>query len=233
MASIKRLYLHSDIYDSFLTKLVQLTKELKQGIPTEPGVDIGAMVNEEQLNIVDKMVKIGVDEGAKVLTGGQRNPNLKGYFYEPTILANATNDMKVVQEEIFGPVLFVLKFTDINEVTEMVNNNQYGLTSCIWTKDVKFGQKIAEDIDTGTVMVNEVVYTFALASTPWGGTKNSGIGRSHGKLGFYDVARPLHINIDQYEGPDLWWMPYDKNYQNLVENFKIIANSLVVKNLDD
>ena len=232
-ASVKRLYLHSDIYDTFLTKLIQLTKELKQGIPTERGVDIGAMINEEQLNLVDKMVKIGVDEGAKILTGGQRNPNLKGYFYEPTILADATNDMKVVQEEIFGPVLVVLKFTNDNEVIEMVNNNQYGLTSCVWTKDLKYGQKIAEEIDTGTVMINEVVYTFALAPTPWGGTKNSGIGRSHGKLGFYEVVRPLHINIDQYKGPDLWWIPYDNDYQVIVENFKNIAKSLVVQDLDD
>ena len=232
-ASVKRLYLHSDIYDTFLTKLIQLTKELKQGIPTEPGVDIGAMINEEQLNFVDKMVKIGVDEGAKILTGGQRNPNFKGYFYEPTILADATNDMKVVQEEIFGPVLVVLKFTSDTEVIEMVNNNQYGLTSCVWTKDIKFGQKIAEEIDTGTVMINEVVYTFALAPTPWGGTKNSGIGRSHGKLGFYEVVRPLHINIDQYKGPDLWWIPYDNDYQVIVENFKNIAKSLVVQDLDD
>lgn len=232
-ASVKRLYLHSDIYDIFLSKLIQVTKKLKQGIPTDPDVDIGAMVNEEQLNLVDKMVKIGIEEGAKVLTGGQRNPNFKGYFYEPTILANVTNDMKVVQEEIFGPVLVVLKFSNTNQVIEMVNDNQYGLTSCLWMKDIKFGQQIAEEIDTGTVMINEVVYTFALASTPWGGTKNSGIGRTHGKLGFYEVTRPLHLNIDQYEGPDLWWMPYNKDYQDIVENFKNIANSLVVKDLDD
>ena len=148
-------------------------------------------------------------------------------------MPDATNDMKVVQEEIFGPVLVVLKFTSDTEVIEMVNNNQYGLTSCVWTKDIKFGQKIAEEIDTGTVMINEVVYNFALAPTPWGGTKNSGIGRSHGKLGFYEVVRPLHINVDQYEGPDLWWMPYDNDYQVIVENFKNIAKSLVIKDLDD
>ncbi|MFX1419034.1 MAG: aldehyde dehydrogenase family protein [Promethearchaeota archaeon] len=226
-ASVKRLYLHSDIYDTFLIKLVQLTKELKQGIPTEPNIDIGAVVNEEQLNFIDKMVKTGINEGARILIGGQRNPNFRGYFYEPTILADVTNDMKVVQEEIFGPVLVVLKFTNENEVIDMVNNNQYGLTSSVWTKNVEFGKKIAEEIDTGTVMINEVVYTFALSPTPWGGTKNSGIGRSHGKLGFFEVVRPLHINFDQSEGPDLWWIPYDREYQRIVENFKIIAKSLV------
>lgn len=232
-ASVKRLYLHSEIYDAFLNKLIQLTEELKQGIPTESDVDIGVIINEEQMNFVDKMVKVGVEEGAKIITGGKRNPKLKGYFYEPTILTDVTNDMKVVQEEIFGPVLVVLKFTSENEVIEMVNNNQYGLTSSIWTKDIKFGQKIAEEIETGSVMINEVVYTFALAPTPWGGIKNSGIGRTHGKLGFYEVTRPLHINIDQYKGPDVWWMPYNNSYYEIVENFKNIAKSLVVKDSDN
>lgn len=232
-ASIKRLYLHSEIYDSFLSKLVKATKELKQGLPTEPGVDIGAMVNEEQLNLVDEMVKVGLQEGAKLLTGGRRNPNLKGFFYEPTILADAANDMRIVQEEIFGPVLVVLRFKGDNEVIDMVNTNQYGLTSCVWTRDLNLGRKIAEELDTGTVMINEVVYTFALAATPWGGTKNSGIGRTHGKLGFLEVVRPLHINIDQFKGPDLWWMPYNEDYREIVENFKVIAQSIVVKKFED
>ncbi|MFO7798023.1 MAG: aldehyde dehydrogenase family protein [Promethearchaeia archaeon] len=228
-ASVKRLYLHEDIYDDFIDKLVASTKKLKQDIPTKPNVDVGAMINEEQLNWVDKMVKTGIEEGAEVLVGGRRNPDLKGYFYEPTIMIAKSNDMRVVQEEIFGPVLVVLRFKDDKEVIEMVNDNQYGLTSSVWTQDREFGKKIAEEIDTGSVMVNEVVYTFALASTPWGGTKNSGIGRTHGKLGFYEVSRPLHINIDEYKEPDLWWMPYDEDYDEIIENFKNIASSLVVK----
>lgn len=228
-ASVKRLYLHADIYEAFVENLVKLTSKLNQDIPTKPNVDVGAMINEEQLNLVEKAVKKGIEEGAEILIGGRRNPDLKGFFYEPTILAAPSNDLKVVQEEIFGPVLVVLKFQDENEVIEMVNNNQYGLTSSVWTKDIEFGRKIAEEINTGSVMINEVVYTFALAATPWGGTKNSGIGRTHGKWGFYEVTRPLHINIDRYEEPDLWWMPYDKNFREIVDNFKNIAASLVVK----
>ncbi|MBD3197541.1 MAG: aldehyde dehydrogenase family protein [Candidatus Lokiarchaeota archaeon] len=229
-ASVKRLYLHEEIYDYFLERLVILTKELKQDIPTKPNVDVGAMINKEQLDWVHKAVQEGIDEGAKILIGGKRNPNLKGYFYEPTIIEANDNKMKIVQEEIFGPVLVVLKFDDTENVINMVNDNQYGLTSSVWTNNIDFGKKVAEEIDTGSVMVNEVVYTFALAATPWGGTKNSGIGRSHGKLGFYDVTRPLHINIDKYKEPDLWWMPYDEDYDEIIENFKNIASSLVVKN---
>ncbi|TXT61940.1 MAG: Aldehyde dehydrogenase [Promethearchaeota archaeon] len=232
-ASVKRLYLHSDIYDPFLQDLIEATKNLSQDIPTKPNVDVGAMINEEQLNFVDEMVTTGRQEGANVLIGGRRNPNLNGYFYEPTIIEAHDNNMKIVQEEIFGPVLVVLKFDNEDHVIELVNNNQYGLTSSVWTQDIEFGKNIAEKIDTGSVMVNEVVYTFALASTPWGGTKNSGIGRSHGKLGFHEVTRPLHINVDRFEDPDLWWFPYDRNFDDLVENFKTIASSLVLKDSED
>ncbi|TFF98036.1 MAG: aldehyde dehydrogenase family protein [Promethearchaeota archaeon] len=227
-ASVKRLYLHSSIYDTFLDSLVEETKQLKQDIPTKPNVDVGAMINEEQLGFVEEMVKIGKKEGAEVLLGGRRNPNLKGYFYEPTIMTANSNRMRVVQEEIFGPVLVVLEFDDDEEVIEMVNDNQYGLTSSVWTENVEFGKVIAEELDTGTVMINEVVYSFALAETPWGGTKNSGIGRSHGKWGFHEVTRPLHINIDQYDDLDPWWMPYDEDFEEIVENFKVIASSLVL-----
>jgi succinate-semialdehyde dehydrogenase/glutarate-semialdehyde dehydrogenase len=231
-ASVKRLYLHSTIYDGFLNDLVNETKKLKQDIPTKKNVDVGAMINEEQLQFVEDMVQTGKREGAKILIGGRRNPNLEGYFYEPTIIAADDNTMKIVQEEIFGPVLVVLKFEDNKEVIEMVNNNQYGLTSSVWTNDIEFGQNIAEKIDTGSVMINEVVYTFALPSTPWGGTKNSGIGRSHGKLGFYEVTRPLHINIDQFDEPDLWWMPYNGEFDEVVDNFRTIASSLVLKDFE-
>jgi succinate-semialdehyde dehydrogenase/glutarate-semialdehyde dehydrogenase len=227
-ASVKRLYLHSSIYDRFLDNLIEETKKLKQDIPTKPNVDVGAMINEEQLGFVEDMVKTGKEEGAEVLIGGKRNPNLEGYFFEPTIIAASHNQMKVVQEEIFGPVLVVLKFESKEEVIDMVNNNQYGLTSSVWTEDIDFGKQIAEQLNTGTVMINEVVYSFALAETPWGGTKSSGIGRSHGKWGFHEVTRPLHINIDQYDDLDPWWMPYNKDFEEIVDNFKTIASSLVL-----
>ncbi|MBD3351825.1 MAG: aldehyde dehydrogenase family protein [Candidatus Lokiarchaeota archaeon] len=232
-ASVKRLYLHSSIYDAFLRDLVKATRQLKQDIPSKPNVDVGAMINEEQLNLVEEMVNTGRQEGAKVLIGGRINPNLKGYFYEPTIMEAQDNNLKIVQEEIFGPVLVVLKFNKEDQVIEMVNNNQYGLTSSVWTNDIQFGKKIAEEINTGSVMINEVVYTFALSSTPWGGTKNSGIGRSHGEIGFHEVTRPLHINIDQYDKPDLWWFPYDSDFDDIVENFKTIASSLVLKDSEN
>jgi succinate-semialdehyde dehydrogenase/glutarate-semialdehyde dehydrogenase len=228
-SSVKRLYVHTDIYDEFTNRLVELTRELKQGDPLEPGTDVGAMVNEEQLNKVAERVESAKEEGATVLIGGQRNPDLVGYFYEPTIIGNVRNDMLCAQQEIFGPVLVVIRFDTEEEVIDMVNSNPYGLTASVWTNDLEKGERLAHQIDAGTVMVNEVVYTFALAATPWGGPKNSGLGRTHGKLGFLSTMQPLHVNIDASAGPDMWWMPYGEDFQLYYNNFKEIAKKLVVK----
>ncbi len=228
-SSVKRLYLHVDIYDKFVARLVELTKQLKQGNPMDPGVDIGAMVNEHQLKLVEDIVERARVEGIPVITGGRRNPNLKGYFYEPTILGPVKNDSVYAQKEIFGPVLVVIPFKTEEEVIDMVNDNPYGLTASVWTTDMARGERVAQEIEAGTVMVNEVVYTFALAATPWGGPKKSGIGRTHGRLGFQSVTRPLHLNIDQSTDPDLWWTPYDKDFREILKNFKEIAKSLFVK----
>ncbi len=228
-ASVKRLYVHTDIYDKFIARFVELTLQLRQGNPLDNDVDVGAMINKDQLKLVEDIVDLAKQEGIKVLAGGRRNPTLKGYFYEPTILGPVQNDSIYAQKEIFGPVVVVIPFKTEEEVIAMVNNNTYALTASVWTSDITRGERIAHEIVAGTVLVNEVVYTFALAATPWGGPKRSGLGRSHGKLGFLSVVRPLHLNIDTYKEPDAWWMPYDKTFREMVENFKEIANSLIVK----
>nr|MDO8111881.1 aldehyde dehydrogenase family protein [Candidatus Sigynarchaeota archaeon] len=228
-SSVKRLYLHESIAKDFTRRLVDATKKLKQGNPTDPGVDVGAMVNETQMNKVLQAIDGAKKEGAMVLCGGRRNPAFKGYFIEPTILGNCKNAMQCVQREIFGPVLPIITFKTAGEAVALANNNPYGLTSSIWTENYEEGIKLAKEIDSGTVMINEVVYTFALAPTPWGGVKSSGIGRTHGKMGFLEVVDPLHIHVDKYNAPDAWWMPYDKDFAEMMENFKLIAKSLIVR----
>jgi succinate-semialdehyde dehydrogenase/glutarate-semialdehyde dehydrogenase len=228
-SSVKRLFVHADIYDGFVNRVVELTRELKQGDPLALGTDIGAMVNEEQLNIVNAKVQHALEEGATVLTGGRRNPDLPGYFYEPTILGSVRNDMDCAQQEIFGPVMVVIPFHTEEEVIEMVNNNPYGLTASVWTNDIEKGERVAHEIIVGTAMINEVVYTFGLAATPWGGPKSSGVGRTHGKLGFLHVLEPLHVNVDRYESPDVWWTPYDEEFEIYHNSFKEIARSMIIK----
>ncbi|MBN2157265.1 MAG: aldehyde dehydrogenase [Candidatus Lokiarchaeota archaeon] len=228
-SSVKRLYVHQSIKDDFTKKLIELTKQLKQGNPLDFGIDLGAMINEIQMNKVLKAIENAKSEGAKVLIGGERNKELNGYFIKPTILGNCTNQMDCVQKEIFGPVLPIIPFKNENEVIELANANPFGLTSSIWTENYDKAIEMGKNLDTGTVMINEVVYTFALAQTPWGGPKSSGIGRTHGKFGFLEVLEPLHVHIDKYKEPDLWWMPYDEDFMEVMENFKIIAKSLVVR----
>ena len=228
-SSVKRLYLHDSIKELFTSRLVALTKQLHQGNPLEEGIDIGAMVNETQLNKVLQMIEIAKKEGAKVLCGGRRNPALHGYFLEPTILINCRNDMQCVQSEVFGPVLPIISFKTPEEAIEMVNNSPFGLTDSIWTSDLAKGEALAAQVETGTVMINECVYTFGLAATPWGGVKSSGIGRTHGEFGFLEVMNPLHIHIDSSKAPDMWWMPYDASFANYMENFKTLVKSLVIK----
>jgi succinate-semialdehyde dehydrogenase/glutarate-semialdehyde dehydrogenase len=227
-SSVKRLYVHESIKDSFTENLIDLTRKLNQGNPLDPEIDVGAMINESQMEKVLDAIEEAKTQGAKILIGGDRNKELKGYFIIPTILGNCSNKMKCVQQEIFGPVLPIISFKDENEVINMANDNPYGLTSSIWTKDYKKGEELGRKLDTGTVMINEVVYTFALAHTPWGGPKQSGIGRTHGKFGFLEVLEPMHVHIDKYKDPDLWWMPYNADFAEVMDNFKLIAKSLVV-----
>jgi acyl-CoA reductase-like NAD-dependent aldehyde dehydrogenase len=137
--------------------------------------------------------------------------------------------MNCVQREIFGPVLPIVTFKDEDEAIDLANDNAYGLTSSIWTEDHEKGVRLGKRLETGTVMINEAVYTFALAQTPWGGPKSSGIGRTHGKLGFLEVVDPLHVHVDKFKDPDVWWMPYDKTFVEYMENFKLIAKSLIVR----
>ncbi len=226
-ASVKRIYLHESIAESFIEHYVEAVSALKQDDPLDEGTDIGAMINAEQLRLVEEMVATAVDEGATVACGGRRNTALAGYFFEPTVLIHCTNEMRCVQEEIFGPVATVLRFAHEDGAVEMVNENRYGLTASIWTDDIAHGEALAQRIRAGTVMLNEVVYTFGLAATPWGGVKDSGFGRSHGYEGFEEFTQPLHINIDTNTDPDPWWMPYDEGFYEYMENFKLIAASML------
>ncbi len=228
-SSVKRLFLHDSIEAQFTAKLVELTLQLKQGNPSDESVDVGAMVNEYQMNKVLHMIEIAKSEGAKVLCGGRRNPHLKGYFIEPTILGNCRNDMRCVQEEIFGPVLPIITFHTPEEAITMANTNPFGLTASVWSNNIEQAEILARKINAGTVMVNNCVYTFGLAATPWGGVKSSGIGRTHGKFGFLEVMDPIHINIDTSKAPDLWWMPYDNDFSTYMENFKILTQKMIIK----
>ena len=223
-ASVERCYVHESIATKFIELVVKETRALKQGLGTETAVDIGAMTNEKQRAIVEEHVSDAVQRGATVLTGGRRGGKTEGYFYEPTVLTGVDHSMTIMRDETFGPVLPVMTFQTDDEAIKLANDSVFGLTASVWTKNIARGRRLAERIEAGTVMVNEVVYTHGIAQTPWGGVKQSGYGRTHGRLGLLELVTPAHIHVNRVSFlPDLWWFRYDPNatklFGGLAKNF--------------
>lgn len=173
-----RLYVHEDIYDEFMTKFIEKTKKLKLGNPFDKETHVGAIIDQKQLDVIDGYVQSAREDGAEILVGGKPakvEGFENGFWYEPTIITNVTHDMKVVKEEIFGPVVVVMKFKDEKEVIKLANDTEYGLGSAIWTKDGAKATRVANQIQAGIVMVNCPFSAFP--GTPFGGYKQSGFGR--------------------------------------------------------
>lgn len=208
-ASVERCYVHEKIAPQFIEQVVAQVRALNQDTGTREGTDIGAMSSERQLQIVEEHVKDAIAHGARALTGGQRKDNPAGLFYEPTVLSDVTQQMTVMREETFGPVLPVMTFKFEEEAVRLANDSVFGLTASVWTKNIARGRRVAEQIEAGTVTVNEVLYTHGIAQTPWGGMKQSGIGRTHGRLGLLELVAPQHIHINRITSfNDLWWFGY-------------------------
>jgi succinate-semialdehyde dehydrogenase/glutarate-semialdehyde dehydrogenase len=209
-ASVERLYVSEKIADRFIPAVVEEVKKLRVGAPDAKfSTDMGPLVNENQLNIVTEQIADAVAKGARVLTGGRRREDLGGYFFEPTVLVDVTNDMKVMTEETFGPVLPIKIFKDEDEAIDEANNTNYGLLASVWTSDNERGRRIARRIEAGTVIINDAVYTNGAAQTPWFGVKESGLGTTHGKAGMFEFVRMKHINWDMFPmKTNMWWFPY-------------------------
>ncbi|WP_034760977.1 aldehyde dehydrogenase family protein [Rossellomorea vietnamensis] len=173
-----RLYVHEDIYDEFMQKFVEKTKKLKLADPHDKGTHIGAIINQGQLDTIDGYVQSAKEEGATILAGGSTakvEGFENGYWYEPTIITDVNHDMKVVKEEIFGPVVVVMKFKDEKEAIKLANDSEYGLGSAVWTQNHGRATRVSKAIQAGIVMVNCPFSAFP--GTPFGGYKQSGFGR--------------------------------------------------------
>ncbi|PFG03766.1 aldehyde dehydrogenase family protein [Bacillus sp. es.034] len=173
-----RLYVHEDIYDEFMDKFVEKTKKLKLADPHDKGTHIGAIINQGQLDTIDGYVQSAKEEGATILAGGSTakvEGFENGYWYEPTIITDVNHDMKVVKEEIFGPVVVVMKFKDEKEAIKLANDSEYGLGSAVWTQNHGRATRVSKAIQAGIVMVNCPFSAFP--GTPFGGYKQSGFGR--------------------------------------------------------
>jgi phenylacetaldehyde dehydrogenase len=172
-----RLYVEKDAFDEVVEGVAEQAKKIQLGPGMDPKTQMGPLVSEEQMARVTSYIQSGISEGAKPVVGGKRFGE-QGYFVEPTVLVNTTEDMKCVREEIFGPVVAAIPFERTDEMVDRANNNPYGLAAAVWTKDISKAHQIAHDLRAGTVWIN--CYNVFDAAMPFGGYKESGWGREMG-----------------------------------------------------
>ncbi|NLA51818.1 MAG: aldehyde dehydrogenase [Alcaligenaceae bacterium] len=200
-----RLFVHRDVYDEFVDKLVAKTEKIKVGHPEDPQTQMGPLIDERHLSKVDAYVQQGIAEGGTLLTGGYRLSEgdlFKGNYYAPTILSGLENNATICQEEIFGPVLVVLAFDNEEELVKQANNSVYGLAAGIWTENYRTAFRLAKRIQAGVVWIN--TYKKFSISTPFGGFKESGVGREKGRLGILSYMQQKSIFIGMSETPNPW-----------------------------
>jgi phenylacetaldehyde dehydrogenase len=173
-----RLFVHKSIYDKVVEGVSNEAKQIRLGSGFDPGTQMGPLVSQEQLDRVCGYIDAGQKEGAKMTTGGRRHGE-QGYFVEPTVFAQTNPGMKIVEEEIFGPVVAAMPFDDPDEVLAKANNTTYGLAAAVWTRDISKAHRLAKRIKAGTVWIN--CYNVFDAALPFGGYKESGWGREMGR----------------------------------------------------
>ena len=196
-AAGSRLLVEQSIYDEFVGKLAERAKKMVPADPMDPKTRLGALVNVKQMNSVLGYVETGVQEGAKLVAGGARQPvNGKGTFVQATVLAGVDNGMRVAQEEIFGPVLAVIPFDGVDDAVAKANDIFYGLASGVWTRDVKKAHSVSRRLRAGTVWIN--TYNYFDPGMPFGGYKGSGFGRDLGAacLNEYTQLKSVWLNLE-------------------------------------
>jgi succinate-semialdehyde dehydrogenase/glutarate-semialdehyde dehydrogenase len=215
-ACVKRLYVHDAIYGRFTELLKSKIASMRLGDGTgDMEVDVGPLISEAALLRTESMVDQAVRDGGRVLVGGKRPAGLNGFFFEPTVIVDAPQASRIVQEEIFGPILTVTKVGSDEEAIRLANDCPYALSGSVWTGDLERGRRVAESLSGGTILVNNVSYTYGLTMTPWGGKGMSGFGRTHGEPGFSELMEAHHVHVDDGRfRKEVWWHPY--KWENMV-----------------
>jgi acyl-CoA reductase-like NAD-dependent aldehyde dehydrogenase len=227
-SGIERVYVHRDVSDPFLEGVVRETERLTVGDPLEWTTETGPMVSAEQADLVTELVDDALANGAKRLTGGPvKVKGMKGRFIAPTVLTGVNHEMRIMQEEIFGPVLPIMTVDSEEEAIRLANDSKFGLGASVWTKDRGKGERMARQIQSGMVWVNDHSFSHGACQCSWGGVKDSGLGRSHSKFGFYECVNVKLISWEPGWTRDSWWQPYD---QDVGDAFRASAQLLYSRN---
>jgi len=194
----ERVYVADSIADAFTKKVVERVSMLRQGAQGE--FDVGAIFWPRQLEIIEAHMADAREKGAQVLTGGRRNPELDGLFYEPTVLTEVDHSMQIMREETFGPILPIMRVQDEEEAIALANDSPYGLGGNVWTRDTNKGIRIAQRMQTGSVCVNDMTMTYGIQEAPFGGRRQSGIGQVNGETGLRGYCHAEPIIVDRRGG---------------------------------
>ena len=209
-SGIERVYVHEDVAEQFTDGLRAAAERLRLGDPTSPEVEVGPMISAEQAEKVEELVEDAISNGARRLCGGPVEvPGSPGSYIAPTVLVGVTHDMRIMREEIFGPVIPVITVVSEEEAILLANDSEFGLGASIWTRDRPKGERMARRIDAGMVWINDHMYTHAAMQCAWGGVKDSGLGRSHSRFGLLECVEVKNVSWSSARGWNFWWHPYD------------------------
>jgi len=212
-SGIERVYVMGDIADRFIDGVVEGARALKVGNPMDGDTEIGPMVSEDQFELVRELVEDAVANGATLHCGGETEvPGFeRGRFFAPTVLTGVRPDMRIMQEEIFGPVIPITVVDSEEEALRLTNHSEFGLGTSVWTLDRDKGERIAKRIESGMVWINDHMYSHGVCACAWGGVKHSGLGRAHSKFGFYECVNIKQVAWEPSRLRNFWWHPYDES----------------------
>jgi succinate-semialdehyde dehydrogenase/glutarate-semialdehyde dehydrogenase len=214
-ASVERVYVEAPVAEEFTRRVVEEVARLRVGDPATADVEMGPLTLERQRALVEEHVREAVAAGARVLTGGAR-PDGPGWFYPPTVLTGVDHSMRIMREETFGPVLPIMSVPSLDEAIRLANDSGYGLTASGWTADADTADRLQRELHAGTVTINDCLATYGDPGAPWGGVKQSGLGRTHGAAGLREMAQVKYVTRDRPTGVAPWWFPYGEKYRRLI-----------------
>jgi succinate-semialdehyde dehydrogenase/glutarate-semialdehyde dehydrogenase len=210
-SGIERVYVMREVSEHFIDGVIAGAERLKIGDPARWDTEIGPMVSREQFELVRELVDDAVQAGASRRCGGPVEVGFDdGAFYAPTVLTGVTHEMRIMREEIFGPVIPIIVVDSEDEALALANDSRFGLGASVWTSDRDKGARFARELEAGMVWINDHMFSHGVCQCSWGGVKESGLGRTHSKFGIYEC---VNIKLRVWEPSkvrDPWWHPYDE-----------------------
>jgi succinate-semialdehyde dehydrogenase/glutarate-semialdehyde dehydrogenase len=224
-SGIERVYVVREVSERFIAGVVQGAARLRVGDPLGWPTEIGPMISREQYDLVRELVDDAVAAGARLECGGPLDPapeGLSGDFFAPAVLTGVTHEMRIMREEIFGPVLPIIVVDSEDEALALANDSQFGLGASVWTSDRGRGERVARELEAGMVWINDHMFSHGACQLSWGGVKESGVGRTHSKFGLYEC---VNIKLRVWEPSKLrdpWWHPYDETLGRALQQTAVI-----------